>query len=221
MTANLWSRRGDPAAFRELLESVQPDVLAVQELGPRQAEAIQAVLPYGRLEPRDDYEGMGIALRHEAAMDAVPLPRRPARIARLGPGVWPGLETPVEIVNVHVLAPHAYPPWRSFQTRAGQMSALARWLDEHPHGARVVCGDLNATPVWPAYRRLAERLTDVVHAHARREGGRPRRTWGPWHGAPRLLRIDHVFASGGRVLDLRAFEVAGSDHSALAVDFEF
>jgi endonuclease/exonuclease/phosphatase (EEP) superfamily protein YafD len=100
------------------------------------------------------------------------------------------------------------------------MRGLARWLDQNPHGARVVCGDLNATPVWPAYRRLAERLRDVVHHHAASAGARAPRTWGPWHGAPRLLRIDHVFATGGRVLDLQTVPVEGSDHSALVVDFE-
>jgi endonuclease/exonuclease/phosphatase (EEP) superfamily protein YafD len=97
---------------------------------------------------------------------------------------------------------------------------LSRWLDDHPHAARVLCGDLNATPLWPAYRRVAERLTDVVHHHAARSGTRAPRTWGPWHGAPRLLRIDHVFASGGQVLDVRHVPIAGSDHDAVVVDFE-
>jgi endonuclease/exonuclease/phosphatase family metal-dependent hydrolase len=221
MTANLWSRRCDPEAFARLLEEAQVDVLAVQELGPAQAEAIAGVLPYGRLEPRLDFDGMGLALRHPAAVGPLELPRRDARIARLAPGVWPGLETPVEVVNIHVVAPHSLPPWRTFATRIGQVRGLARWLDANPHPSRVVCGDLNATPGWPAYRRLAERLTDVAKVHAARGGDAPPRTWGPWHGAPRLLRLDHVFASGGRVLELRAHPVAGSDHSALVVEFEF
>jgi len=221
MTANLWHRRTDPDALAELLQDVAPDVLAVQELGPEQAESIASVLPYGRLEPRQDYDGMGIALRRPGLVDNLSLPHRDARIARLAPGSWPGLSAPLEIVNLHVIAPHAPPPWRTFATRFGQVRGLARWLDANPHGARVVCGDLNATPAWPAYRRLAERLRDVAHEHAAAAGGRPQRTWGPWHGAPRLLRIDHVFASGGLVLDLRVVAVLGSDHSAVVVDFEF
>jgi endonuclease/exonuclease/phosphatase (EEP) superfamily protein YafD len=221
MTANLWCERTDPEALVRLLEDVRPDVLALQELGPEQAEAIRSVLPHGRLEPRRDFDGMGIALRHPARVDPLGLPRRDARIARLAPGEWPGLECPIEVVNVHVLAPHALPPWRTLATRRGQLRGLTRWLDENPHPARVVCGDLNATPAWPAYRRLAERLTDVAHADSARTGRRARGTWGPWHGAPRLLRIDHVFASGGHVVELEAHAVAGSDHWALAVEFEF
>jgi endonuclease/exonuclease/phosphatase family metal-dependent hydrolase len=221
MTANLWHRRTDPEALVELLEGVAPDVLAVQELGPEQAEAIASVLPHGRLEPRDDHDGMGIALCKPAEVEVLELPRRDARIARLAPGNWPGLSAPIEVVNLHVLAPHARPPWRTIATRFGQVRGLARWLDANPHGARVVCGDINATPAWPAYRRLAARLRDTAFEHAAASGFRPPRTWGPWHGAPRLLRIDHVFASGGRVLELRTLAVRGSDHSAVVVDFEF
>jgi endonuclease/exonuclease/phosphatase family metal-dependent hydrolase len=79
-----------------------------------------------------------------------------------------------------------------------------------------VCNDLNATPAWPAYRRLAERLRDAAREHAAALGARPERTWGPWHGAPRLLRIDHVFASGAR--SRHAPSRPRSDH-ALVVDF--
>lgn len=220
MTANLWSRRTDPSALADLLESLRPDVVALQELGPAQANAIANALPHGRLEPRAGYDGMGIALRHPSPVSSLALPHREACVARLAPGVWPGLDRTVEIVNVHVLAPHAPPPWRTLGIRRAQVRGLTQWLDANPHPARIVCGDLNATPLWPAYRRLAERLTDVSLAHAARSRTRARRTWGPWHGAPRLLRIDHVFASGGRVLDCRAVPVAGSDHDAVVVDVE-
>jgi endonuclease/exonuclease/phosphatase (EEP) superfamily protein YafD len=220
MTANLWWRKADPAALARCLEAVEPDVLAVQELGHEQAEAIASVLPHGRLEPRLDYEGMGIALRRPTEVNPLSLERRNGWLARLAPELWPGLDREVEVVNVHVLAPHAFPFWRTLQTRRDQVRGLARWLDENPHAARVVCGDLNATPAWPAYRRIAERLTDVVHHHAAGSGARAPRTWGPWHGAPRMLRIDHVFASGGQVLDVRHLPIVGSDHTALVVDFE-
>ncbi|HVH05814.1 MAG TPA: endonuclease/exonuclease/phosphatase family protein, partial [Myxococcota bacterium] len=60
LTANLWSERTDPAALARLVESVRPDVLALQELGFAQADAIRPLLPYGRLEPRSDCNGLGL-----------------------------------------------------------------------------------------------------------------------------------------------------------------
>ena len=98
----------------------------MQELGPEQAEAIASLLPHGRLEPRLDYEGIGIALRHPAEVAPLALPRREARIARLAPGTWPGLEAPLEVVNLHVLAPHQLPPWRTFAARDRARCAASR-----------------------------------------------------------------------------------------------
>ena len=83
-------------------------------------------------------------------------------------------------------------------------------------------GDPDPVPSWdlvPPHDGLA-RYGDEALAHARETRIRPRRTWGPWHGAPRCLRIDHVFASGGRPLDCRTLPVPGSDHSAVLVDIE-
>jgi endonuclease/exonuclease/phosphatase family metal-dependent hydrolase len=73
---------------------------------------------------------------------------------------------------------------------------------------------MNATPVWPAYRRLTSMLTDGIA-----EAGASRRTWGPFWWSPRMLRIDHVLVSSGvRVLDAHVRTVRGSDHSAVVVD---
>jgi len=83
---------------------------------------------------------------------------------------------------------------------------------------RVLVGDFNATPVWPVYRRIASVLSDAALMVARRRGERPRNTWGPWAGSPRLLRIDHAMVEGVGVEDLQVVHVPGSDHSAVVVD---
>jgi endonuclease/exonuclease/phosphatase (EEP) superfamily protein YafD len=220
VTANLWNGGADPTALAELLESLRPDLLAVQELSDAQADAISSVLPHGVLEPRDDHTGMGIALRESAEIRRLPLPGRDGRVALLQPAAWTGLTGPVEIVNLHIQAPHTLPQWRALALRRGQLAALEQFLDDAPHPARLVCGDFNATPLWPFYRRLASRLDDVAHLHATRLGQRPARTWGPWPGAPRLLRIDHAFARGIEALHVQVVTVPGSDHSALVLDFE-
>jgi endonuclease/exonuclease/phosphatase (EEP) superfamily protein YafD len=220
MTANLWNGGANTQALTDLLESLRPDVLAVQELSHEQAEVISTVLPHGVLEPREDHHGMGIALTRAARLRRIRLPGRDARVARLCPDDWTGLQTPLEIVNVHVWAPHVPPFWRTLSLRRGQLRGLTRHLSEAPHGARVVCGDFNATPAWPLYRRLAGQVEDLALTHARRLGRRPDRTWGPWSSAPRLFRIDHAFASGLTPLDVRVVHVPGSDHSALVIDLE-
>jgi endonuclease/exonuclease/phosphatase (EEP) superfamily protein YafD len=85
-----------------------------------------------------------------------------------------------------------------------------------PH--RAVVGDFNATPIWPVYRSLAFHLDDAAELHAEVTRRRPARTWGPWHGAPRLLRIDHAFLSGLSVDRFEVVEVSGSDHSGILTD---
>ena len=66
VSANL-AQRTDPAAFARLVADLDADVVAVQELVAAQAEALAAVLPFGRLDPARDYTGHG----HRP-----PLPRR-------------------------------------------------------------------------------------------------------------------------------------------------
>ena len=81
-------------------------------------------------------------------------------------------------------------------------------------------GDFNATPIWPAYRALASHLDDAARLHAEATRQRPARTWGPWYGAPRLLRIDHAFLRGLSVDRFEVVEVAGSDHSGVLTDLQ-
>lgn len=219
-TANLWAGGATTEGLAELIEDQGPDVLAVQELSPEQADVIERFYSHGLLEPEAGYDGMGIALRWPAAVERLPLRARDARLARLDPRDWKGLERAVELVNVHVQAPHSIPTWRTLPRRRDQLRGLLEFLQRPPAGARIVCGDLNATPIWPVYRRLAGHLEDLAVAHAALQGGRAAPTWGPWPGSPRLFRIDHVLGEGVTALDVRVVRVAGSDHSAVVVDVE-
>jgi endonuclease/exonuclease/phosphatase (EEP) superfamily protein YafD len=221
ISANLWSGRAEPEAFAEQMQALRADVVCAQELSPEQAEVLSQVLPYGRLEPREDFLGMGIALRAPAAMDRIPLRFRDARVALLDPKDWSGLPEPWEIVNVHLAAPIIWPVHRQPAVRRAQLRGLFDHLDATPARRRAVVGDFNATPVWPAYRRMARRLTDAARAHARARGTRPRRTWPHLSRLPQLglLRIDHCFAQDLAVEDVEVFPIRGSDHHALRVDF--
>jgi endonuclease/exonuclease/phosphatase (EEP) superfamily protein YafD len=216
ISANLRHGRADPEAFAALVRREEAAVVAVQELGPRLAEALAALLPHGKLEPTPDGMGMGVALSRPAAVERLVLPHRDARVARLEPEDWPELGERVEILNVHISAPHTRVP-ASWRDRRGQVVGLEAYLASAA-GPRALVGDLNATPLWPAYRRLAALLDDAAALAAAREGRTPARTWGPGPAAPRLLRIDHVLVDALEVRAFRVVPLPGSDHSAVVVD---
>lgn len=218
LTANLWNGGADPQAFAELVQTLEADVVCVQELSPEQAEALGQVLPYGQLEPDRNHDGQGIALRRRAEMRRVALPCRDAHVADLDPAHWPGLAAPLEVIAVHVVGPHV-PPWvANWSARRGQLRGLLRYLDATSPRRRALVGDLNATPLWPVYRRLTGRLQDGPREVARRRGTRPSRTWGPTPGARRMLRIDHALVDQVHVEEAQVVAIPGGDHSALVVD---
>ena len=213
LSANLRDDRADPGALVSVIEALEVDVACVQELGPRLADALAGVLPEGELGPDAIRRGLGIACRRPAAVERFPLPRRDAWVARLEPASWSQLREPVEIVNVHIMGPHTWPYFPRRHTRRGQLAGLFRLLERAPHIPRAILGDFNASPRWPLYRRMAERLTDAVLAHGCR-------TWPhiPALGVEGLLRIDHCFVSKLMPLDVRAVPIPGSDHLGLCID---
>ncbi len=217
LSANLWNGAADAHAFAALVAEMNPDAAAVQELGHRQAEALAAVLPYGRLEPSDDCTGMGIATRQPTAVHHLALPCRDARLCALAaPAGGSGAGT-IELLNVHVQAPHYPLTWRTWQRRRGQWHGLQRHLLGDPARPRIVVGDFNATPRWPLYRHLTAHLHDAALVAEPVSGG-AQPTWRPWPGAPRLLRIDHAFVQHLSVIGFQVVDVDGSDHAALIVD---
>lgn len=217
LSANLWNGGADPEGFARLACDLDADVVAVQELAPAQAEALSAAYPHGLLEPREDHHGGGLALRRPAEVRRLPLGGRHGYGTELLPGSWPGLSVPIEICGVHLFAPHA-DFGMGLLRRRPQLRDLVRHLGEPASGARVVVGDFNATPAWPVYWRMRARMEDAAVQVAHRRGERPARTWGPWHGAPRLLRIDHGFLADAEAETFRTVAIPGSDHSAVVLD---
>lgn len=219
LSANLWNGGADPEAFADLVVALAVDAVCVQELTPSQADALARVMPHGELQPNDHYTGMGIALRKPAKLHRVPLECRDVRVATLDPSDWTGLTSPLELANLHMAAPHTLRPRVGLAMRVKQMRQLVPWLTrERAPAHRVMVGDFNATPAWPVYRGIAAHLRDAAVEVARRRGERPRKTWGPWSGSPRLLRIDHAMLEGVEAEDLQVVHVPGSDHSAVVVD---
>jgi endonuclease/exonuclease/phosphatase (EEP) superfamily protein YafD len=212
LSANLLIDRADPDDLRRVLTDVAPDVVAAQELGRRTAAVLEQTHPHGRLDPRDDYMGLGLVATHPIEVERLELDGRSGWVAHLDPGDWEQLESPVDVLNIHLLNPVEW-PWRATQlTRRRQIAQVGEYVARRDT-ARVIVGDMNSTPTWPEYRLLSELGTDVASA-----AGTDRRTWSHYTWGPRWFRIDHAFVEGVSPLGTRTVKIRGTDHLGLVVD---
>lgn len=218
MSANLRWGQADPERLVALIRRLEIDALGLQELGNELAEAVAQELPYGVLSPSSDSTGTGIALRRPAKIDIVPMAFRPLHTALLDPSDWPQLDDEVEFASTHIAAPHVKPYGSGLWYRRRQIRDLERYLTSTPRDRRVLVGDFNATPAWPAYQRIASHLTDAAVEVAMVRGRSVGRTWGPWPGSVRCLRIDHAFVRGLRAVEFQVVPIDGSDHDAIVID---
>lgn len=215
LTANLFNGRADPLEFGKLLDRARPDVIAVQELAPNVAPEIASRFRFRDLDARLDHLGLGIGSRAPASFGVVPMAYRPARCATIIVG-----DRSLELINVRLMNP-LNRPWRqTARARAEQIVRVEQFMASRRRGPRLVVGDLNATPIWPAYRKLAESFEDLSVQAALRSNVRARATWAYRDRLPRLLRIDHVFGSDVAAINSEVLRVVGSDHAALVVDLD-
>jgi endonuclease/exonuclease/phosphatase (EEP) superfamily protein YafD len=214
MTTNLLHEQCDVADFARVLAEADPDVVVTQELAPDPAEVIAGAYPHHQLRPAVDFTGRGIATRFDAEFGDIAMP------GRVGTSAILDVEgTEVRLAGVHLLNPIRFPWWVSARDRGRQLDGLFNWIGAGD-GPLVVAGDFNASPRWPAYRRTARALTDLVADHAARAGIDTEPTWAWRPGLPRVLRIDHVFGAGVRATGTSVERIVGTDHAAVIVDLE-
>ena len=214
MTANVLEDAVDTARLGELIERVDPDLLFLQEMTEGAAGVLEERFDHHFLFPSAEFEGRGVASKREAECGSIDLPWRPGTWARLHVD-----DKTLLAAGVHTTNPVLFPWWKSVRERREQIDALLDWIDRQEADALVVAGDMNASPAWPLYRRLAERFEDLALLAAD-EGEKPEPTWGWRPGWARMLRIDHIFGSGVKALATQVEPVKGSDHHALIVDIE-
>jgi endonuclease/exonuclease/phosphatase (EEP) superfamily protein YafD len=207
LTANLHFGDADPFALIKLVKDHRVDVLATEELTPREVDLLRGAgldkeLPYSELAPFRDADGCGLWSRY-------PIDRLPPLEARFqSPGAL--VKMPTRQVVVRVL--HAFPPTDGAlyrQDYAGLTRQIRR-LD--PMMATVLAGDFNAT----ADNSLLRRLMGSRYRDASEQAGSGlQATWAPT-GWPMLLHLDHVLVD--QHFDVRSTQVLdlpGSDHRAL------
>ena len=213
MTTNLLRGRADASALADLLDVWDPDIVAAQELGYTQTDVLEHRFGFGVCKPDGDGEGKGLVARIPMTVDILELPDRDAM--RGVADTWLG---DVEVIGLHLLNP--LDAWlRRAPSRRRQLAALLEHLTpDRDH--RVVMGDMNASPLWPAYRQIRKVCPDVVAdwAHGGGMGAAP--TWSPGPSGRAVLRIDHVFASGLRARRVHVSPMPGSDHRVIIVDLD-
>lgn len=225
-------RRLDVARVADVLASLRPDIVALQELDVGRARtnfADQAHEIAERLEMTSHFHA-ALQVEEERYGDAIltaypeklvksgPLPGHP-RMAALEPrgALWVEVEIegkPVQIINTHLgLVP------REQQIQAAHLAGPS-WM-EHPKCVWpcIVLGDFNATATSVVYRTLTTRLQPARRIAKRKSAS------ASFPSPLPVLKIDHVFVSPGiEVADvftpLNPLTRQASDHLPLVMDFD-
>ncbi len=219
-----------PERIAAAIAECNPDVVALQEVDAgrkrsgrlhqanRIAELLDMNVLYHPVVERDG-EYYGNAVLSRLSLHLQRTGRLPRRLSGFRPeargGMWAEVQAGghrLQIINAHLGLSSAE---RLLQARAllGPV-----WLDDaQQFGPTILCGDFNALPRSRPYAALCKRLFDV---QAALRGRRPRPTW---HSLFPILRIDHIFISGGMTVhacrvrkSLRT--VVASDHLPLYAD---
>lgn len=219
MTVNMGSRLTDPRALAELVATVRPDVVLLQECSERADTAFEGAWHY-----RDD-DALCVASRYPlSSASALYRPRRPqndAFVAHYGIDV---AGRRLDVVNVHLDTPRdaflGAMQRRSLSQmdailsrRARQVQLTRAWVEARVDARRViVAGDFNLTVDSAVYRDV---WGDFDNAFSQQGLG-----WGFTKRSGVLgARIDHVLA--GRDWHVRAAWLdrsIGSDHLPLVAD---
>ncbi len=209
VTVNLYNGRVVPRDFERFLDEYRPDVVCAQEVGPDAGRILERRFRYGAVSPSLEFAGRALVSVH-------PMRAEPFALAFRG-GYRGSLDLegrPTDVLTIHLANP--LEGLTGVRARRAQLDGIEPQISTMTRG--VLAGDMNATPWWPAYRRLAARLTDGVSEWAEREGVRAPPTWARYPSWPALLRIDHVFTRALDVTAARVARIAGLDHRALVVD---
>jgi endonuclease/exonuclease/phosphatase family metal-dependent hydrolase len=224
-----------PERIAGVIDELSPDVIALQEVDagiPRthhqdQAKIIAGILGMNfRFFPvvKNGDQKYGLAILSRLPFQNVRVGRMPTLYPKLKlklqkRGVmWATLETssgPMHFFNTHLSL------YRLERRKQSKVLLGKDWLMAVPKEEPLVfCGDLNAGPLSPVYRRLSRYMMDVQKP--------PTRSWRPKPTFPSrapLFRIDHMFISGHlRTLDtvvpINENSRLASDHLPLSAELQ-
>jgi len=220
-------RRTDPQRVADVIAASGAEIIALQELdvGRRRTGGIDQAHLIATLLKMEAHFHPALHVEEEKYGDAI-LTALPTKLMRAGPlpsigetrgAIW--LQVIANGLHFNVLNTHL--GLRGID-RSRQVATLLGndWIGspEFQAAPSIICGDLNAIPLSPAYRMLARQFRDAQLL----AGGKPRPTY---PSRLPVLRIDHVFLSeglGARRVTALADPLArrASDHLPLLAEIE-
>ncbi|MEO7643281.1 MAG: endonuclease/exonuclease/phosphatase family protein, partial [Ramlibacter sp.] len=193
-------RRLDVARIAQVLATLEPDIVALQELdvGRARTGGVDQAHEIARRLDMACHFNAALTVEEERYGDAI-LTRYPERLVQLGPlpghpgiraleprgALWVEVEVegvPVQIINTHLgLVP------KEQQIQARHLAGPG-WLN-HPHciGPKILLGDFNATAASVVYRTL---VNGLAAARTLVRSSTPTATF---PSPLPVLRIDHLF----------------------------
>ncbi|MBD1940060.1 endonuclease/exonuclease/phosphatase family protein [Microcoleus sp. FACHB-68] len=211
LLANVLTSNRQYSKIISLVEKNSPDIavfLEVNEVWSKQLEAIQDILPYSLVYPRED--NFGIALYSKTALND------PAYKFFADEDVV-SLLANVSISDqiVSIVSTHPLPPSNQeyFNGRNTQLEEISKYVQQlkNPH---LVVGDLNATMWSPYYKQFIQKSG----LHNTRAGFGILPTW-PAQSPLLYIPLDHCLVSSKiKVRETKTLENIGSDHLPLICD---
>ncbi len=215
VSANILYSNRTPDETAAAIVALNADILAIQELAPDGAAALNAALgttlPYRFELATYGASGFGIYSRYPITIESSPVGVRllQAQIDVNG--------QPITLFNVHPTVPSfsrgRFTPRMSTRARDSELTALLRVLDA-TQGMVIVAGDLNTAEREPQLARFRTRLTDTFRATNIGPGFSF-----PNPGATRnypvpLIRLDYIWTSPAIIPTSAAVhcERVGTDH---------
>lgn len=217
VSLNLQYSREDATATRNYLMERSADILVLSELTPRWHQKLyelEEVYPHAVIRPQWNPWGLAVYSRYPLlAVEDLDLGDDASAQLRVVVQLPTG---PLELYGVHLASP---PTPRDAARRNRQFARLAVRVTAaeaaEPGLARIVVGDLNATPWTPSFQGF---LRDTGLVDARLPFGL-QVTWPyrpPLWSAPFRIPIDHCLVSPGlHVASVDAGRSVGSDHLPL------
>lgn len=207
-----------------LVQTHQPDVIAIQELSPQMAQELNARIgsgyPYQLLYPWTDPRGIGLWSRY-------PLTEGPERSLRFWERWVHSAIVDVNGQPIHLFNVHLWPIGTLDQERfaaglaaqATQVQELHDLVVQSPYPV-LVMGDFNASPTNESYVTTDAALEDAWRAAAIGPGFTfpAPGTLSPW--SQPFLRIDYLWSRPPLApVNVQVLTQAGSDHLPLLGDF--